>query len=473
MDERTLARTITSPQYFALAFGCVVGVAWIVLIGDLIGRAGPLGAAAAVVAGGLVITLVAFCYAEMSGLRPAAGGELVYAHELNGAGAAFGVGWALALLYVATCVFEAISMGLVADMLFPGVRGPLLYQVFGAEVRLGGVLIGIGVTLALWAINTLGTRLTASAQEWITYVRLVLMLGFLAVAIAFAEPANLAPAFGPQHGPAGVAFLGVLTTTPFIFGGFNVFATATEECAGTSTKRRVGRAVVLSILAATLFYVLLVLSIGALVPRAELVQMKLPAAEAFHAVPGGALVAKVVLAAALLGNLTAWNALLIAGSRVLFALGRAGLAGAPFGGLHPTRRTPAFAIGFVSLVSLAGLFLGRGFILPIVNVTSVCFALTYMVTALAVLRLRRTDPGAERPWSVPGGRPTARLALAGSAIVLVIAVAQPWLAAPGKVPAEWWILLGWSSLGALVWITTGPRRALITAEERRRRLSGG
>jgi len=40
----TLARKLRLADYFALAFGTMVGAGWLVLMDDWLGRSGPLGA---------------------------------------------------------------------------------------------------------------------------------------------------------------------------------------------------------------------------------------------------------------------------------------------------------------------------------------------------------------------------------------------------------------------------------------------
>ncbi len=455
-----------------MAFGCVVGVAWVIVLGDIVALAGPGGAALAMGVGALAILLVAFCYAEVAADRPAAGGELVYAYELAGSGGCFAAGWLLALVYVAACAFEAISIGAVSGLLFPNVEGPLLYRLFGQDVRLGAVLIGIGAALVLWILNRAGAKLTAKTQEWVTYGRIVLILAFLAVALAYAKPANLQPLF--SHGPGRTAiggFLGVLATAPFWFGGFTVFATATEETA--SSMRTVGRAIVFSVMAAGIFYVLLILGVSALAPWRDVVRMKLPAAQAFEVGLHSPAMAKLVLVTALLGNLTAWNALLLAGSRVLFAMGRAKLAIGLLGEVHPRHRTPAAAIALVSLISIAALFLGRGFILPIVNVSSVCFAAMYVITCLTLIKLRRAQGEAQRAYSAPGGVATAIVAGAASVAILGVALLAPWLADSRRIPSEWLTLGGWAVLGAAVWLASARSRGSISEAERGVLLRGG
>lgn len=448
MSAGGLRRSISTAQFFALSFGCIVGVAWVMVLGDLIARAGPGGTVAALLLGGGLILLVGLCYAEMAALRPAADGEMAYARELFGEPAAFAVGWTLALIYVAVCAFEAISLGAVAGLLFPGIEGAVVYRILGADVTAGGLAIGLAGTVALAVVNLLGVHATARAQEWLTYVRILLILGFLGVALRYAEPANLRPLFEAADGPLGtVGFLGALAAAPFFYSGFSVFASATEEAA--APLRRVGHAILFGIAGAALFYCALVLVISAMLPWREVVKLDLAPATVFAAVTGNPLVTKLVLAVAFIGNLTAWNAILLAGARVLFALARAGHVAPALGRLHPARGTPAAAILFITAVSVAGLLLGRGFIMPIVNITSAGFAFLYVVTCAAVVRLRRTQPGG-REFAVPGGNATARVALAGSGIIMAVALVQPALAA-GRVPVEWFVIGGWALVGLAAW----------------------
>src|SRR6185295_18336122 len=154
----------------------------------------------------------------------------------------------------------------------------------------------------LAALNIIGTRFTARGQQAITYVRLSLMVVFLAVAAVYANPRNLLPLAG---GPGGkfslTAFLGVMVIVPFMYSGFSNFAPATEERAQQSSTRQVGRAVVGGILASTLFYMMLVIALSALVPWRDLATMELPAATAYQIATGSTLVTKMVLIVAALG----------------------------------------------------------------------------------------------------------------------------------------------------------------------------
>ena len=444
-----LERAISGTQFFAVSFGCIVGVGWIVVMGGIVGRAGAGGTALALGLGGLGVLLVAMCYAEMAARLPAAGGELVYANVLAGSLGSYVTGWTLALIYTSTCAFEAISIGQLVSLLFAGIAGPTLYSALGQPVTLGGIIAGLAAAAALWAINVRGMRGSARAQEWVTYARIALMLVFLVVALLYARPENLIPLIrGETGGGKALAVLAALASAPFWFGGFNVVACATEESA--TSPAVLARALLLSIVAAAAFYILLVLSVSALIPSPRLAALELPAAQAFEVALGSPVFARVVLVTALLGNLTAWNALLVAGSRVMFALGRARLLPAPLARVSPRTGVPATAIGAISLISVLGLFLGRGYILPVVNISSAAFGFTYFITCVALLRLRGTDT--PRPgYVVPGGRATIIAAAVVSAAITLVALVQPWFGRNGGIPPESLTIGGWAVLSLVVW----------------------
>jgi amino acid transporter len=202
-------------------------------------------------------------------------------------------------------------------------------------------------------------------------------------------------------------------------------------------------------------------------PRDKLSALNLPVAEVFTAAYNFPTLTKLVLVAALLGNFTAWNGVIVSGSRILFALGRARIIWSGFGKVHPLFRSPAVSVVFVGAVATLGVFLGRSAIIPIVNLASACFALGYLLICLGVLKLRRQQPERERPYRVPGGKATAGLALAGSVFMLFLSLYQPWVDAGGHFPLEWFFFLAWGLLGAIFWLVAKKVRGGMTEQQRR------
>jgi amino acid transporter len=463
-----LDKVINASQLFTLSFGTIIGVGWVVVLGLWLEEAGPLGAILGFVGGGLVILLVGLCYAEMATTFPVSGGEIAYAYELFGLKPCFLIGWFLALAYIGVSSYEAIALGWVTGALFPGIDGITLYTIQGEQVSLGSLLLGLGGMIIITFLNYRGVRAAARFQDIGTYGLLFFSLIFITVGLSKGHSSNLVPLF--QHGPSGPSVGGIIAvfiTAPFWFAGFNVIPQVMGEKAPRTPLTRVGHVILVSILVATSFYCLVILSASMTLPWQQLITLELPAASAFKHAFGSSALRNIVLVAALMGILTTWNAIFIASSRVLFTLGRARVVPGWFGYVHPVFRSPVVAILFAGIIGSLGTLLGRPGIVLVINVGSTCFVLAYLLTCLAVIRSRRKFPDKARPFRVPGGGATATLAAISCVFMLVVSFYQPWMNAKGAFPREWAVFLGWSLLGVLFWLLAGKIRRQVKEHERR------
>jgi amino acid transporter len=225
--------------------------------------------------------------------------------------------------------------------------------------------------------------------------------------------------------------------------------------------------IVLSIVVGIVFKTSVVLSASMTTPWQRLTTMPLPVATAFEAALGSSFLARLVLLTALLGLLSTWNAMIVCGSRVLFSLGRAGFVSPRFGIVHTAFGSPSVAIVFVGILAAAGTFLGRNALIPIVNASTTCLTVAYLLTCLALIRLRRTAPDRPRPVRVPGGVATAWVAVAGAAFSFVLSLYQPYVDAKGGLPLEWVLLTMWVALGAAFWTAARSLRLRMPDADRR------
>jgi basic amino acid/polyamine antiporter, APA family len=467
---RHLSRAISGSEFFALGFGTIIGVGWIIVLGDWLRQAGPVGAILAFIAGGLVMTVVGLCYAELATLLPVSGGELAYAYETYGVKACFAAGWALALVYIGFTAFEAVSLGWVLGALLPGIEGPTLYLSRGEPVRLGSLLLGLGGMALFTYLNYRGARSAARTQKLLTYTKIGFSAVFIIAGIIGGSTVNLHPLFAERTPWRGI--LAVFLTTPVWFGGFNVIPQAMEERAPGTSLRTVGLVIILSLGLATVFYCLIILASSMTMPWQSLVRLDLPAAGAFQIGLGSTLLARVVLLAALLGLIATWNAVFFAAARVLFALGRARIINPSFGAIHPVHGSPAAAVLFVGAVGTCAVFIGRSAIIPIVNVGATCLAGAFLLTCLSVIRMRRLAPDRPRPYSVPGGTWTAGIAVLFCLGILGLSLFQPYADAKGRMPLEWIFLGLWIVMGTLFWRYAHRNRDEVSAQERRRLILG-
>jgi amino acid transporter len=468
-----LGKELKARQYFTLALGNIIGVGWIIVLGKWLEQGGPLGTLLAFGVGALVMMAIGLCYAELAAMMPVAGGEFAYAYEVFGTRVAFAIGWFLALAYVATTVFEAVSFGWIMGAFWPAVKGPVLYSFRGDPVHLGGFLLGLGGMFFLARLNYRGLKSAAVFQDIFTYGLLAVTLVFVCAGIFWGRTSNLTPVFAkPGIGPALGGILAVFLTTPFFLAGFNVIPQTMEEKAEGISNRRVVRMIIFSISMAGLFYGLTALAASMAAPWRDIVGLELPAAGAFEAAFHSPFLAKVVLLAGICGIVTTWNTVFISSSRVIFALGRARVMPPQFGRIHRVFRSPSDAILFAAALASAGVLLGRSAILPIVNVAGTCYAFAYFFTCLSIIKLRRNQPQAHRPYRMPGGTAMAATGIVFSVAIFFLTIYEPYRNSRGAVPLEWIFILVWAALGLLFWVAARKIRAQVSEEERRRLILG-
>jgi amino acid transporter len=150
------------------------------------------------------------------------------------------------------------------------------------------------------------------------------------------------------------------------------------------------------------------------------------------------------------GILTSWNAFVIGGSRLLFALAESGMVPAVFGKLHPKYRTPYAAIIAIGLVSCIAPLFGRTVLVWLVNAGGFTTIVAYCFVPFAFLALRRKEPDLPRPFRVSHPR-----IVGVGAIVLALALITAYL--PGSPsaliwPYEWATITVWTVLGVVLWI---------------------
>jgi len=439
------------------------------VLGSVLVSAGPLGATIGFVVGAAVMIPIGLCYAELTGALPYAGGEIVYAFTLFGVRWAYVAGVCLALIYVINCVFFAISVGWLLNALLPGVEGPALYTVLGATVHTGDIIVGVAGAVILLVAHWRGAKDAARLQDVSTYLLLAATCIFVAIGIGQGHASNLRPLIAPSDWAWGYGgIFSVLAVTPYFFGGFNTIPQAVAELEDERDRRRIASILAGCIVTSLVFYCLVLLAVSMVLSRDQLLKFELPVAQAFRVAFHSEVIADLVLVGGLLGLVAVWNALFFAATRVLYALGRARLLHPGLGDLGSRGRAPTTAIILVTALSIAGLFLGKGALLPVVNVTSTLFALMYVIVSFGVLRQRRLSKGPSTSYRVPGGKLLVWAAALFSIYLLVLSLVQQWMDAGGRLPAEWLLIVGFGSLSWLLWWVLAKSRDSLSNVERRR-----
>lgn len=456
---------------FALGFGNIVGVGWLVLVGGWLQVGGPAGAAIAFAVGALLITVIALCYAELAAMYPQTGGEVVYAYRIFGTQTGYAVGWFLLLSYVNVIAFEAVSMGWLLAALFPGIGGPEMYVALGNPVRLGDLVAGLGGMALLGWLNARGTVAASRFQSLCTWLLILMAVAFVAAALRFGHAENLLPLFGASDTSSIAGFVSVLVATPFMLTGFNVIVQALDERAAWDRFKSLGKVMGCSILGAGIFYVAVIVASAVSLPRVDLLAHELPAAAALGEALRSDWAARLVLVTALMGLVTTWNSVMFAGARVAWMMSRARFLPVWLFAGCDDADAPRRGLLMVCAIAAIPTLGGRGMVLPIVSANSAITAVLFLIVCAACARLRMRHPTQARPYRVPGGIATIAVAALVSIVLLVLAV-QESFGGPHGIPAQWIVLATWSLLGVGLWRATVASRRSISESARHLAVTG-
>lgn len=442
----------------------MIGVGWVTTMGYWLETAGSIGAIIAFTIGGILMLFIGFCYAEVTSILPVAGGEVAYAYKSFGVGKSFIVGWFLSFGYLSVSAFEAVSVGKVLSYLIPGIDIWPLYEISGEKVYLTHLVIALIFTFLITYINFRGMQGSAKLQTWLTFVFLGCVLVFITAAFISGDFKNLSPAFTYSKTSNMAGILAVLVTVPFWFVGFDTIPQSAEEADTSISHRKLGILIVASIVSAVAFYIFLILGTSMLGNREALFNADLPTAEAFKLALNSDWLVNLILFSALIGLITSWNGFFLAGSRVLFALGRGRIISPGIGKAHWKYQTPANAVLFSGIITLLASFLGRGAMLAFVNVGSFCIALAFLGVSLSYIKLKKIYK-VKRPFKAPGNYVTGYIAFLGSLMILLVMII-PNSPAAISWPLEWGILLTLSLLGMVFWIFSKNMRMKTPPEQR-------
>lgn len=442
-QQVSLAKTLSNKDVLALGFGAMIGFGWVVLTKGWLLDAGPGGAALAFLVGGVIMAFVGLVYAELTSAMPRAGGAHNFILRARGPHGAFIGSWGFIGGYVTIIAFEAVAVPNTIEYIWPNINHLPLWTIAGFEVHLTWALIGVLTAVVLTWINIRGTKIAGMVQTFVVLFLLLVGVMLLTGVFTGGEAANLEPVFTPGVG----GFFAVMIAVPFLFVGFDVIPQSAEEA--NVPPRQVGRLVVISVVMATLWYILVIFSTALGLAGDQLENSHLATADAVFNMFNSQAAANILIAGGLAGILTTWNSLLIGASRMIYALSRTGMLPAWLSKLHPTYKTPVNALVLLGVVSAVAPFFGTAMLDWLVESGSPMIVITYLLVSVSFLILRRREPNMSRPLRV-GGAGRGGEIIGWFAVILTIALLGQYL--PG-MPAQlgwqpWVIFLSWWLAGA-------------------------
>ena len=445
MSESTrFAKVLKSREVVSLAFGAMIGWSWVLMTGVWLTDAGSLGTLIAFAVGGFAVALIGLTYSELAAAMPKAGGEHIYTQRALGHRWSFACTWALLFSYVNVCLFEAVALPSAVEYLLPEIRLGTLWTFLGSDVDLGFVLLGAGAAAAVAWINVLGIRTAAFMQMLVT--GLIILSGALLIsgAAAFGNLENTQPLIAT---PA-TGILAVLIMVPALLVGFDVIPQSAEEI--DLPPNKIGRLLVLSVACAVGWYILIAFAVGLGLTSEQQASSEMATADAARALWQQPWAGTLLVLGGIGGILTSWNAFIVGGSRVLYALAHSGHVPAVFGKLHPTYKTPWVGIATIGVLSMIAPLFGKTILVWLINSGSFATTIAFLFVAISFLVLRHREPEMPRPFKVSHPRLVGYGAVTLS--LGLIAAFLPWSDSSLQWPEEWLTIVVWSTLGILLLI---------------------
>src|SRR3979490_1265256 len=375
-----LARNLRLADYFALAFGTVVGAGWLVRMDDWLGRSGPLGAILGFAVGGVLLLPVGYVYGQWVQRLPDAASEAAYTAQVFPPIVSFFAGWVMLLAYFIVCPWEAVAIGKVAAYIFPSMNSFALYSVAGQPVFLPRLLLGVAMTVFLAVLNYRGIRLSATFQNWTASTVILLFLLLLGISAWRGSPSNFHPLF---RASPFVSIVLTLQIVPNFLPGLNTPRNGAEKANPEFRRSGYMRAIALALLVGAGFYALAVVAVGYIAPWQNLVGKRFATAIAFEQALGARWPVRLILIMAFFGLFQCFNGNFVASSRLLFAYGRRQTIPAAFGRIHEKFQTPSMAILAIAAATVARLLLGDALLVPVTEVGSMASAFGWLATCVS------------------------------------------------------------------------------------------
>ena len=453
-------KTLSNLDYFNVGFGAIVGIGWILMVGDwVVLGGGPLAAMIAFFLGGIALLPIAACFGELATALPISGGIVEYVERAFGQKASFLAGWLLAFGDGIVCPWEALAITTIMTELvsayWPWLRSVKLYTIFGSDVYLYPLLFGLAAAGYVILQNFRGASSMAKLQKFLT--RMLFLGMFIAMVISFwrGGTSNFYPFFQFVHGPASetggrdfcMALISVLVLTPYFYTGLDTIPDQAEEARPDINWKNYGRVIGLTVLASAVFYCICIYSFSTIVPWTDFASRPIPALSVLRDINGYLAIFMLIIAT--LSPLGPMNSLFSATSRIILAMGRKGQLPAAFSRVDK-RGTPKAANILLAVLTIIGPFLGYHMLLPLTEIAGLAFILPCTMVAAACLKFRTMYPDLKRPYHVPGGKLGIWLGIiTGSFLTGLLLIP----ASPVSLDLrEWIILSGWLLFGVYLYL---------------------
>ena len=488
-----LKRSLGPINLMSLGIGAIIGAGIFVLTGQVASaNAGPAIMLSFVVAG-IACALAGLCYAELASTMPVSGSAYTYAYGSLGEIFAWIMGWLLVLEYGVAAstvavgwsgyVVSILSDFGISQQIFPAIQyaggeGPQWATPLVQFVQESGVttfpftgtfnlVAAIGIA-AVCALLVIGVSESANINNAIVVIKVLVLLTFIAVGVAYINPDNWVPFIPEPTGTAGQYGVGGIFRGAaiifFAYVGFEAVSTAAAEA--KNPKKDVPFGILGALIVCTIIYMAVAAVMTGVVPYLELAspapiavaidRMGLEWADLPITLSDGSpmnLISFLIKIGAITGLSSVMLVLCYGQTRIFYTMARDGLLPKAFARVHPKFRTP-----WIGTILLGVVIAVLAAFLPISilgDLVSLGTATAFAIVCFSVIMLRIKHPEMERPFRVPGGIFTAVLGILACLFLASQNLIPMFQHAAEDNPLPLMLLGGYAVLGAVIYAIYG------------------
>lgn len=461
--NHALKRTLGKWNLVSLGIGCIIGAGIFVMTGTAAANhAGPAIILSFVFAG-LACAFAGLCYAELASVLPVSGSAYTYAYVTLGEVFAWIMGWLLVLEYglAASTVAVGWSGYIVSFMKDFGVLiPPTLSAATGTTVTLADGttteaifnLPAFSGIVAVSLLLILGVKESATVNNVIVFVKVSVILAFIAIGALYVNPDNWSPFIPENEGPGKYGVDGILRAASIIFFayvGFEAVSTAAAEAKNPQKDMPFG--IIGSLIICTILYMLMAGVLTGIVHFTAL-NVPDPLAVAVDEI-GLGWFAFVIKVGAIMGLSSVMLVLMYGQTRIFYTMSKDGLLPKFISKVHPKYQTPYVNTLLVgALVAVAAGTMPISELGDLVSLGTLC---AFAIVCLSVLYLHYKEPNLQRPYNTPW-KPFVPLAGIGFCVYLI-----------AQMPWETFVKLKLFFLaGAIIYLVYGRRHSVLAASKR-------
>jgi len=354
---------------------------------------------------GLLIMTVVLSFAKVASHFSNTGGPFAYTSHAFGPFPGFQVGWLFTFARVTALSANTNLLVTYLSWFWAPLAGGMIRQ-----------FVITAVILFLTVVNVIGVRRGVSTVLVLTLLKLLPLSLLVLVGLSHVNPdIFIAPGL-----PAVEGLGGTILVLLYAFVGFEGAVVPAGEA--RNPRRDIPRALVQSVLAVSVLYVLIQLVVISVDPAIGSSKTPLIDVAQILMGPAGAMLMAAGAVFSISGNI---SSMMLSGPRVLYAMGHGNILPRWFGRVHTRFGTPANAILFMNTLGLV-LALSGSFIW-LAAMSTVVRLLVYGASIAALPRLHRSADSAVDVYELPGGHTIPLIALLLTCWLVTEASAESWL----------------------------------------------